>query len=36
MQLEALVQYPDKAALLDMAVNNQHFPVSRPVLSPGA
>lgn len=35
MQLEALAQYPDKAALLDMAVNNQHFPVSRPVLPPG-
>ena len=36
IQLEALAQYPDKAALLDMAANNQHFPVSRPVLPPGA
>ncbi len=35
MQLEALAQYSDKTALLDMAVNNQHFPVSRPVLPPG-
>ena len=32
IQLEALAQSPDKAALLDMSVNQQHFPTQRPVL----
>ncbi len=36
IQLEALAEYSTKAAVLDMAVNNQHFPVRRPVLPPGA
>jgi 8-oxo-dGTP pyrophosphatase MutT (NUDIX family) len=36
MQLEWLSEYADKQAVLDMAVNKTQFPISRPVLPPGA
>ncbi len=34
MQLEALANYPDKQAVLDMAVSKTEFPIRRPVLPP--
>ena len=32
IQLEALAESPDKASLLYMSVNKQHFQTRRPVL----
>jgi len=36
MQLQKLAQLPTYADVVQMAVNNEHFPVHRPVLPPGA